>query len=89
MGTPTINFACLLTLLFVIRKPPTYTIGDPVQTADYLNKSARVIFSFLIIGHFFTTIFRLFLRSAKFKKWVVGFVSVFMAIWGVLDASIA
>ena len=34
-------------------------------------------------------IFKLLLKSAKFKKWVVSFVSLFMAVWGVLNAAIA
>lgn len=90
LGTPTINFACLITLLLVIRKPPFYTVGDPQpKSADELNHEARMIFSFLIISHFFTAIFKVLLKSSKFKKYVVSFVSLFMAVWGVLDAAIA
>ena len=33
LGTHTINFACLVTLVTVIRKPPTYTKGYPSESA--------------------------------------------------------
>ena len=90
LGTPTTNIACLVALLFVIRKPPYYTKDSPQpKTADELNHEARILFSFLIIGHFFTAIFRSLQRSNRFKKYVVSSVSIFMAVWGVLDAAIA
>ena len=90
MGTPAINLACFITLIAVVRRPPTYTEGDPQpKTADELNHEARVISSFLVIAHFFTSIFRMMQSNMSLKKYVVSFVSLGMAVWGVINAAIA
>ena len=85
IGTPVTNIATFAVLCFVIRTPPYYTEDSPQpQTAEELNINARSLFACLIIAHFFTAIFRLLLRSNRFKNNVVSLVSIFMAVWSVL-----
>ena len=85
VGTPLTNIAALIVLCCVIQKPPYYEKDSPEpKTADELNENARAIFACLIIAHFFTAIFRILLRSKRFRNYVVSLVSIFMGVWAVL-----
>ena len=88
IGTPVTNIAAFFVLCIVIRKPPHYT-KDSNKSADQLNYDARLIFSILIIAHFFTAIFMLLLRSQRFRNNVVSLVSIFMALWSVILCNIS
>ena len=90
MGTPSINLACFITLVAVVRLPPFYKEGDPQpKTADELNFEARLMFICLIIMHCITSMYRYFQLNGSLKEYLASLNGLFMTAWALIVAAIA